>query len=93
MKVNSKQSNGRTGRGKVAAMALTALAWAVAVAFHALRYVSTHVNLADNEGYEKLWDWQLFFWAFGRLPYLIALLVLLLWLEWKFWPARRTVQK
>ena len=46
--------------------------WAVAVAVYAYVYVTSRIALPGAEGYERLWDWQLFFFAIGRLPGWIA---------------------
>src|SRR5438094_496765 len=48
----------------------TCAVWAVAVAVYAYVYVSSRISLPGAEGYERLWSWQLFFFAIARLPLL-----------------------
>ena len=47
-------------------------------------YVTSRVSLSSAFGYEREWDWQLFFFAITRLPGLILFLAVVLWLEWKW---------
>ncbi len=63
--------------------------WAVAVAGYAYVYVTSRIALRGAEGYERLWDWQLFFFAIGRLPFLVILLGVILWLERRISGRRR----
>ena len=63
--------------------------WAVAVAVYAYVYVTSRIALPGAEGYERLWDWQLFFFAIGRLPFLVILLGVILWLERRISGRRR----
>ena len=63
--------------------------WAVAVAVYAYVYVTSRIALPGAEGYERLWDWQSFFFAIGRLPLLVILLGVILWLERRISGRRR----
>jgi len=63
--------------------------WAVAVAVYAYVYVTSRIALPGAEGYERLWDWQLFFFAIGRLPLLVIVLGVILWLERRISGRRR----
>jgi len=63
--------------------------WAVAVAVYAYVYVTSRIALPGAEGYERLWDWQLFFFAIGRLPFLVILLGVILWVERRISGRRR----
>jgi hypothetical protein len=58
--------------------------WALGTAVYAFFYVIDRINLADAEGYERLWRWQVFFFGVARLPMLVGLLVLILVLEHRF---------
>lgn len=42
---------------------------------------SERISLDEAVGYEKEWDWQLFFFSITRLPVLVGGLCLALWLE------------
>lgn len=44
-------------------------------------YVTDRLALPDAVGYEKAWDWQLFFFGLVRLPILVVLLLVVLWIE------------
>ena len=65
-------------------MGSTTLAWAIGVMLYANKYIVTRVSLPNAVGYERAWDWQLFFFSLTRLPLLVAMLILVLWLEWKW---------
>ena len=67
----------------------TIVLWAIASGVYAFIYISETIALPDAEGYEKLWDWQLFFFSLVRLPILLVLLLVVLWLEYRFLPDRR----
>jgi len=43
--------------------------------------VTDRLALPDAVGYEKAWDWQLFFFGLVRLPILVVLLLVVLWIE------------
>jgi len=59
----------------------TTLVWLIAVTLYARQYIIARVSLPDAVGYERAWDWQLFFFGLTRLPLLVAMLALVLWLE------------
>ena len=62
--------------------------WVIATGVYAYSYLVDRINSRDAEGYERLWDWQLFFFALHRLPVLVLLLVVVLWGEFKRLPRR-----
>jgi len=66
---------------KRAVIGLTVLAWLAVCSVYLYRYVTTRVALPDAYGYEKAWDWQVFFFGLTRLPILIVILVAVLWFE------------
>jgi uncharacterized BrkB/YihY/UPF0761 family membrane protein len=68
----------------------TIVLWAIATGVYAFIYISETIALPDAEGYEKLWDWQLFFFSLVRGPILLVLLLVVLWLEYRFLPDGRT---
>jgi hypothetical protein len=59
----------------------TLVVWAVVTLSYAYLYVTSRTGLAGAEGYEAEWDWQLFFFAITRLPLLLIVLGIVLWLE------------
>ena len=65
-------------------MAGTVLAWLVGTGLYANYYVMNRISLPGAVGYERAWDWQLFFFALTRLPLLTWLLAVVLWLEWRW---------
>jgi hypothetical protein len=54
--------------------------WLFAMAVYAYVYVTRRTSLPGAEGYEAEGDWQLFFFSITRLPVLLAVLALVLWL-------------
>lgn len=62
-------------------MVVTLIAWVVLTAVYAYVYVTDRLALPDVVGYEKAWDWQLFFFGLVRLPILVVLLLVVLWIE------------
>ena len=64
-------------------MILTICLWAMLAIGMAYFYIIDRVSLADATGYEKEWDWQLFFFCITRLPILLAGLGFVLWFETK----------
>jgi len=69
-------------------MVATVGLWLAVTGVYAYRYAIRRVSLPDAVGYERAWDWQLFFFAITRLPLLVLLLAVVLWLEWR-WLAGR----
>ncbi len=63
-------------------MLSTAWAWMLATTIYAYFYVSRRISIPDAEGYEKLWDWQLFFFSIVRLPLLLCVLGTALFIEY-----------
>ncbi len=57
--------------------------WLILTVGMAYSYVAERINIDDAVGYEKEWDWQLFFFCITRLPILLAGLFLALWVEKK----------
>jgi len=57
------------------------LMWLVGAALYAGQYVTARISLPSAVGYERAWDWQLFFFALTRLPLLTLLLAVVLWPE------------
>lgn len=57
--------------------------WALLTMAHAYLYVSSRIALPNAEGYEREWDWQLFFFTITRFPFLLAILLLVLWWEYR----------
>jgi hypothetical protein len=64
-------------------MMATVMVWFVATISYAAWYVSSRTSLPQAVGYERQWEWQLFFFALTRLPLLLVVLALVLWLEAK----------
>jgi hypothetical protein len=62
-------------------MRSTMLMCLVGAALYAGQYVTTRISLPSAVGYERAWDWQLFFFALTRLPLLTLLLAVVLWPE------------
>ncbi len=62
----------------------TTLIWFVCTVLYAYDYVLTRVGSEQAEGYEKLWDWQLGFFLIARLPILLVVLAVLLFIEHAF---------
>ncbi len=73
------------GSRKRLVMALTVALWVFGTAAYAYIYVSSRVGLLDAVGYEADWSWQLFFFSLARLPLLILVLGVLLYVEHLFW--------
>lgn len=63
-------------------VAMTFVAWIIGTAGYAIFYVHSQLRLEGLEGYEKEWNWQLFFFAAFRLPFLIVGLAGIIWCEW-----------
>jgi hypothetical protein len=74
-------------RSKV--ITITAVAWFLATAFYGHCYEASRISLPDAEGYEKLWNWQLFFFLITRFPLTLILLVTIVLLEFKLLPGGR----
>ncbi len=62
--------------------------WLAGTCVYAYWYVVDRISLPGAVGYERAWDWQLFFFATTRLPFLALLLAVVLWLEWKWLPTK-----
>jgi hypothetical protein len=62
-------------------MVVTVVAWVVLTAVYAYVYVTHRLALPDAVGYEKAWDWQLFFFGLVRFPILVVFLLIVLWIE------------
>jgi hypothetical protein len=69
-------------------MLVTVALWLVVTGAYAYWYVVSRISLPGAVGYERGWDWQLFFFAITRLPILALVLALVLWVEWRWLPGR-----
>jgi hypothetical protein len=76
---------------RLSVITITAIGWFVATAFYGYYYVASRICLPDAEGYEKLWDWQLFFFFITRFPLLLVLLGAIIILEFKLVPEGKHV--
>jgi hypothetical protein len=65
-------------------MVATVGLWLVVTCGYTYWYVTRRISLPEVVGYERTWDWQLFFFAITRLPILALLLGVVLWLEWRW---------
>src|SRR5262245_35111958 len=65
----------------VSALVATFVGWFAATAAYAYIYVSQAIAWPLAQGYEHDWEWQLFFFAITRLPWLLGLLVAVLAIE------------
>ena len=62
---------------------ISILVWLAGVSIYAFYYVNSRLEIQGLEGYEKEWSWQLLFFGITRLPLLVAVLVILLIVEWR----------
>ncbi len=58
--------------------------WLVVTTVYAYTYVNHRIHLSGAEGYERLWNWQLFFFSVTRLPILLLILAAILLVERRF---------
>lgn len=59
----------------------TVLVWAACVAIYSFFYVRARLALPGLEGYEAEWSWQLLFFGITRLPWLLAILAVVILVE------------
>lgn len=59
----------------------TVVVWFLSVIAAGYLYVMDHVGSKGAEGYERLWDWQLFFFLITQFPIFVMVLVVILWFE------------
>jgi len=76
--------------GKRRVILLTCTVWLLVVCGYASVYVVSHATSAGAEGYEKLWDWQLMFFALTRLPILVVVLLVVVFLETRYFRIKKS---
>ena len=59
------------------AVTATTAVWLAVVCVYALVYIAGQSALDGNIGYERLWTFQLVFFAYSRLPWLVLALFVL----------------
>lgn len=57
------------------------MAWCLITTIYAYFYVTSTLASPNLEGYETEWDWQLLFFSMIRLPWLLLVLVLVIYFE------------
>ena len=75
------KKNKKRSRKSFVVMMLTFAVWFLLCIALSLYYIYKHLNSHGLEGYEKEWDWQLFFFAISQFPYLFILLIILIVVE------------
>lgn len=62
----------------------TVAVWLGGTGLYAFYYVQSRLKLPGLVGYEAEWDWQLLFFGLVRLPWLLLVLAVVVWVEYKF---------
>lgn len=63
------------------AILATFVGWLLLVCVYASAYVVSQTTSPNAIGYEKLWTWQLGFFSLTRLPILVLVLLVVIFLE------------